>query len=696
MEKYRALKLVSLIIISISFPLTILLVTIGLAEPKYNIQKTSTKSGIFNISDDFYDSNIFDEGTMPILLSNFKLSVGSLLTSEEKSKLNYEYRQTTGKSIDLSSSDSEYDKIMSNKQTSEEYLGYLKNIKVYVINTFTGAFYTNTSYGNLDDFKQKTKSYCNIEIINNVGKSSYIIKTINGKKFKLNNLSMERNGVDEAFEAYVSFPEEPTIEDGIVYTDFQIFKQATEKVRLFFVASLSLAIICLLSIILYSRIKCKVLKRNNIFLLIYNKIPMEFNVILVYISIAILIMYAFDISYHIYVIMLASLSLLVVSNNIFFINVQLSYLESKICIFKSSIIVRVILWLIKTIKEVINAIKKVSLARKIIIIVLTSLILIMVISTQSISLGLLFSICIFLGFAIYITKRLSYLSYVIEGTEKIKQGNLDYKIKINGNDNFTSLAENINNIGEGLDKAIEEQVKSERMKSDLITNVSHDLKTPLTSIINYVDLIKKEESIQPEYINDYINVLESKSKRLKLLIEDLFEASRVSSGNIELQISKIDLVQLLRQSIGELEEKLSKNNLYIKLNVPNDKVYIWADGRRMYRVFENLLSNIAKYSLEGTRVYIDVYDCVENVKVTMKNISSYELNFDPSEIMERFKRADESRNTEGSGLGLAIARDLVNLQGGKFYIEIDGDLFKANLEFQKYEEEVTNMDLDNI
>ncbi|EHJ25624.1 histidine kinase A domain protein [Clostridioides difficile 050-P50-2011] len=663
--------------------------TIGLAEPKYNIQKTSTKSGIFDISDDFYDSNIFDKGTMASLLPTFKLSVGGKLTSKEKGKF-----QQEGKSTDLSSSDSEYDKIMINEQASEEYLGYLKNIKVYVINTYTGVFYTNTSYSNLYDFKQKTKSYCNVEIINKIGKSSYI-KTINGEKFELNNLSLELDEVyevDEGFEAYISFPEEPTIEDGIVYTNFQIFKQATEKVRLFFVASLSLAIICLLSIILYSKIKGEVLKRNNVFLLIYSKIPMEFNVILVSISIAILIMYALAVSYHIDVIALVSLSLLIVSNNIFFINVQLSYLENKMCIFQTSIIVRLILWLIKTVREISNAIKKVSLARKVIVIVIISLALIMVISTLSIGIGLLFSICIFLGFTIYITKRLSYLSYVIEGTERIKKGELDYKIKITGNDNFTSLAENINNIGEGLDRAIEEQVKSERMKSDLITNVSHDLKTPLTSIINYVDLIKKEESIQPEYINDYINVLESKSKRLKLLIEDLFEASRVSSGNIELQISKIDLVQLLRQSIGELEEKLSKNNLYLKLNVPNDKVYIWADGRRMYRVFENLLSNIAKYSLEETRVYIDVYDYGENVKVTMKNISSYELNFDPSEIMERFKRADESRNTEGSGLGLAIARDLVDLQGGKFYIEIDGDLFKANLEFQKYEEEITNIE----
>ena len=219
------------------------------------------------------------------------------------------------------------------------------------------------------------------------------------------------------------------------------------------------------------------------------------------------------------------------------------------------------------------------------------------------------------------------------------------------------------------------------MKSELITNVSHDLKTPLTSIINYIELIKKEENITPEYLKDYVNVLDSKSKRLKVLIEDLFEASKASSGNIELNMEKIDIIQLLRQSIGELEEKLSEANLDLKINVPEEKVYVRADGRRLYRVLENLLSNISKYSLPNTRVYIDITEVEGRVKLIMKNISSYELNFDPEEIMERFKRADDSRNTEGSGLGLAIARDLVKLQGGEFAIDIDGDLFKSIIEF---------------
>ena len=269
----------------------------------------------------------------------------------------------------------------------------------------------------------------------------------------------------------------------------------------------------------------------------------------------------------------------------------------------------------------------------------------------------------------------------MEGTEKIKNGDVHYKLRLEGSDNFTDLADNINNIGEGLDKAIDNQLRSERLKSELITNVSHDLKTPLTSIINYVALIKKEENITPEYINDYVDVLDSKSKRLKVLIEDLFEASKASSGNIELHMEKIEFVQLLRQSIGELEEKLMESRLDIKINVPEEKVYIKADGKRMYRVLENLLSNISKYSMEGTRVYIDIVEMDSKVTMTMKNISSYELNFDPDEIMERFKRADESRNTEGSGLGLAIARDLTTLQGGTFKIDIDGDLFKSVLEF---------------
>ena len=274
------------------------------------------------------------------------------------------------------------------------------------------------------------------------------------------------------------------------------------------------------------------------------------------------------------------------------------------------------------------------------------------------------------------------------GVHKIKEGELNYKIEEKNDIYFSSLANDINNISEGLENSIEQRIKSERRKSELITNVSHDLKTPLTSIINYVELIKKEEDLQPEYLKDYVKVLDNKSKRLKVLIEDLFEASKASTGNIELELVRLDLKQLLQQSIGELEDKLEEANLGLRVNLTEESTYVLADGRRLYRVFENLICNISKYSLPNTRVYIDVVKEDGKIITTMKNISSYELNFDPEEIMERFKRADESRNTEGSGLGLAIARDLVSLQGGNMSIDIDGDLFKVKVVMDEYPQQI--------
>lgn len=259
----------------------------------------------------------------------------------------------------------------------------------------------------------------------------------------------------------------------------------------------------------------------------------------------------------------------------------------------------------------------------------------------------------------------------MEGFKKIGLGDINYKIEVKGNDSFTLLAENINGIGNGLDNAIEE-----RMKSELITNVSHDLKTPLTSILNYVDLLKKEE-VKPEYLNDYIAILDQKSKRLKILIEDLFEAAKTTSGSVELNIERIQLNQLLTQSIAEMENKILESNLDMKVNFPEEKVYINADGKKLFRVFENLISNIVKYSLNGTIVYVDMSSDEEYAYINFKNISGYELNFDEGEITERFKRGDISRSEEGSGLGLSIAKGLVELQGGEFTIQTDGDLFKA-------------------
>lgn len=278
------------------------------------------------------------------------------------------------------------------------------------------------------------------------------------------------------------------------------------------------------------------------------------------------------------------------------------------------------------------------------------------------------------------TRDLAYLNKITKVAKDISEGRTSQDIPEKRKGALRDLAHSINNMKEGLRTSIANETKSEKMKTELITNVSHDLKTPLTSIINYVDLLKRCD-VQPEEAKAYVEVLDKKSQRLKILIDDLFEASKAASGAMQLTFTRVEIVALLRQTLGEAEGRIEKANLDFKLSVPKEKLYISADGRKIWRVFENLISNIIKYSLEGTRVYINVTEYDGKVYITMKNISSYELNFDPEEITERFKRGEESRHTEGSGLGLAIAKNIVHLHGGEFNIDIDGDLFKSTVIF---------------
>ena len=285
----------------------------------------------------------------------------------------------------------------------------------------------------------------------------------------------------------------------------------------------------------------------------------------------------------------------------------------------------------------------------------------------------------------YILLRQSVEKYrIMEGVKQIKEGNLDAKIcleELHG-ENYR-LAEDINNIGAGLEHAVEESTKNERMKADLITNVSHDIKTPLTSIVNYVNLLKREH-IENERAEGYIHILDEKAERLKQLTEDLVEASKVSSGNVKLDMQKIDLVEMVYQTEGEFNEKFERKSLTIVTKLPNTPVYIWADGRQLYRVIENLYNNAAKYALEHTRVYVEIAEKEEQVIFSIKNVSEKALaleNSQAGDLTERFIRGESSRTTEGSGLGLSIAKNLTYLMGGQFDIQVDGDLFKAVLLF---------------
>ena len=265
-----------------------------------------------------------------------------------------------------------------------------------------------------------------------------------------------------------------------------------------------------------------------------------------------------------------------------------------------------------------------------------------------------------------------------EVSELIASG--DYHKKIDEEQNvFQKLSKNLNKAGDSLSLAIGKELKSERMKTELITNVSHDLKTPLTSIINYSELLQDDNASQEE-LREYGKVINEKSHKLKDLIESLFEISKVSSKNVELNYMNLDIRQILEQNLGQWLDKYDEKSLEVVINLPEKRVIISLDGQYASRILDNIFSNIYKYSLEHTRVYIDLYDG-ESSRLVVKNISKYALNISAEELMERFTRGDESRSTEGSGLGLSIASSLTELMGGHFEIEIVGDVFKVEIDF---------------
>ena len=268
-----------------------------------------------------------------------------------------------------------------------------------------------------------------------------------------------------------------------------------------------------------------------------------------------------------------------------------------------------------------------------------------------------------------------------KGVKAVAGGDLEYQISMKYlRGEHKEMAEMLNDIGSGLQKAVEKSVKSERLKTDLITNVSHDIKTPLTSIINYVDILKRSNIEDPK-IQGYLEILETKAQRLKTLTEDVVEASKVSSGNINLEMMDVNLVEMINQTAGEFAEKFSLKNLELIQTLPNEPAIIHVDGRRMWRVLENLYNNAAKYAMPGTRIYADLHFDKDDVVFSLKNVSEYPLNFSADELTERFIRGDISRSTEGSGLGLSIAKSLVQMQGGTLELYLDGDLFKVTVCF---------------
>lgn len=275
-------------------------------------------------------------------------------------------------------------------------------------------------------------------------------------------------------------------------------------------------------------------------------------------------------------------------------------------------------------------------------------------------------------------KSVGYFNRIVVNTNGLVQGGMETDIPVTGKSALSVLAGNVNTLKHGIKVSQKEQAKSERLKTELITNVSHDLRTPLTSIITYTELLKTADASSEEH-DAYIEIIDRKSKRLKVLIDDLFEASKMASGNIELVKEKVDIVQLLQQALAEYNESIGESTLQFRVTNPDAPLYAVVDGQKLWRVFDNLIGNILKYSLENTRVYIAVKKVQNEVVITFKNVTKYELSEDIDELFERFKRGDTSRHTEGSGLGLAIAKSIMDLHQGGMDIEVDGDLFKVTV-----------------
>ncbi|XKH50076.1 HAMP domain-containing histidine kinase [Chryseomicrobium palamuruense] len=278
----------------------------------------------------------------------------------------------------------------------------------------------------------------------------------------------------------------------------------------------------------------------------------------------------------------------------------------------------------------------------------------------------------------FLFSRIAYLNRTMVQTARLSDGVVNEPFEIKGRSRLTEHAKVLNGLRDQLVTSQSSQVKSERLKSELITNVSHDLRTPLTSIITYTDLLKNPE-LTAEQREQYVGVLERKSARLKTLIEDLFDVSKMASGNIELHKTKVDVASLLQQAIAEQQEALDKQNLDVRVSIASQPVHAYMDGQKVWRVFDNLLLNISKYSMPGTRVYVALQETPTHAVVTFKNVSQYELGDDTAELTERFKRGDQARHTEGSGLGLAIAQSIVTLHNGEFDLSLDGDLFKVTI-----------------
>lgn len=581
---------------------------------------------------------------------------------------------------------------------------YIKNVKYLFNNKDTKKRYTNISdytYEKLQKLSSKNMFLLQLNINKN-GKIDvmYNSSKIHSKEWILDNIDLDIDTIKDFANYEITYivPEKLSDVKDLFMISMQEMAVKQYSIMFSYILVLSLIVISILGFMLpyevqkqnpINKLYCKMFLELKIiftFGIIASIIALmiELPNILMHNSIDIMDMIYYSYS-EIYLFVIPLLFLIYIIEYINVVYIKYIYNNGFINgLVKNSLIGKIFIWCLKNGINFIKILFRISTDKfsrsNFIKIFIINLVVLFIIFTGGI-LGFLVAII----YTLYIIKKTSVIidrvRYLNEQSDKLSKGKLD--IDIDENIGMLSIvSKNLNNIKEGFKIALDKKTKSERMKAELITNVSHDLKTPLTSIITYVDLLKKNDINEDEKVK-YIDILDKKSKRLKILIDDLFEVTKLNSGNVEMNIEEVNVIALFRQTFGELEEKIKKSTLDFRVNIPNEEIVCDLDGVRTYRVFSNIISNILKYSLDSTRVYIDLKENDEKVKFIFKNIASYEMNFDEDEITERFTRGDKSRSIEGSGLGLAIAKSLVEKQKGIFKIQTDGDLFKVTIIFDK-------------
>lgn len=594
----------------------------------------------------------------------------------------YKSSDPLGYEVDISNL---YEVTEANTQNGNIYYKtYLenKNFKFLIIDNKTNKAFTN--------IEQTTKTDTIEKLEKELSSYSYYWNYENGNvKTSINDLTLENitykfpySQIKENYDCkiYTAIDNKlPYYDD--YYESSLLYEVASKSNETAFINLPISFIIILVCIILITICAGKKKGEKEICLNLIDKVPLE---IIIAFTLAILLfafiitnemLYNINIVVIIYMLVLASILYVIglIAYETFIKRIKAHTL------LKNTITYRILKFMVKTAKNIFNHF---DLAAKIAIILIAFGVITAILAHGEF-IGLIILLAIY---AVVFKISFSYARKIIDIKETAKQiyeGNT--QIRLNEDEYKGVLKElcvYINDIAGGFSNAIEKGIKSERMKTELITNVSHDIKTPLTSIINYVDLLKKEE-MPNEKAKEYLDILDKKSQRLKRLTEDLVEASKASSGNIKLNMEKLDIKELIKQISGEFEDKLKEKKLDLILSMPEEETFVMADSRYLYRVVENMYSNIVKYALPSSRVYADIISDKENIKIELKNISKEKLNISADELMERFVRGESSRNTEGSGLGLSIAQSLTELQKGKFNIYLDGDLFKVTINFEK-------------